>query len=55
MMDGNLNKTEARMLRWMYAVTQKEMVDIVYIRRPVGMVDASRKVIEMRLKWFEHV
>ena len=47
--------TEMRMLPWMCGVTRKDKIRNEYIRGTTRVAQASKKITERRLIWYEHV
>ena len=50
-----LEVTEMRMLIWMCSHTTKDRIYNDHIRERVGVASITEKMVENRLRWFEHV
>ena len=46
---------EMRMLRWMCSYTIKYMIHNDHIQKRVGVTPIVKKMVENRLRWFDHV
>ena len=53
--EARLEVNEMRMLRWMCGVTRRDNIRNEHIRGTTRVVQASKKIIEKRLKWYGHV
>ena len=53
--ESRIEVNEMRMLRWMCGVTRKYNIRNEHIRGTTKVVQASRKIMERRLKWYGHV
>ena len=53
--EARLEVNEMRMLRWMCGVTRRDKIRSEHIRGTTGVVQASKKITEKRLKWYGHV
>ena len=53
--ESRIEVNEMRMLRWMCGVTRKDKIRNEHIRGTTKVVQASRKITEIRLKWYGHV
>ena len=53
--ESRIELNEMRMLRWMCGVTRKDKIRNEHIRGTTKIVQASRKIMEKRLKWYGHV
>ena len=53
--EARLEVNEMRMLRWMCGVTRRDNIRNEHIRGTTGVVQASKKITEKRLKWYSHV
>ena len=53
--EKRIEVTEMRMLRWMCGVTRKDKIRNEHIRGTTRVAQASEKITERRLNWYEHV
>ena len=53
--ENRIEVTEMRMLRWMCGVTRKDKIRNEHIRGTTRVAQASKKITERRLNWYEHV
>ena len=53
--ESRIEVNEMRMLRWMCGVTRKDKIRNEHIRGTTKVAQASRKIMERRLKWYGHV
>ena len=50
--EARLDVNEMRMLRWMCGVTRRDKIRHEHIRAATRLVQASKKITEIRLKWY---
>ena len=50
-----ISVTEMRMLRWICGHTRKDRVRNDDIRERLGVAPIEEKLVQHRLRWFEHV
>ena len=53
--EARIEINEMRMLRWMCGATRKDKIRNEHIRGTTKVAQASKKITERRLKWYDHV
>lgn len=55
LLENKVSVAEMRMLRWMCSKTRRDKIKNENITESVGIAPIVEKMVENRLRWFEHV